>query len=137
MQATHAVTGKWTKCLVMTLAAFAFGLSTHAGAAAEGTGPCAAEVAKFCSGVRPGGGRIARCLKANESELAPACKERIAETVEKLREVGSACGDDTFKFCKNIRSGRGRLLRCLKRHEGELSGECKAKVGKAKTDEQL
>lgn len=137
MNAIHAVTGMWIKCLAVTLAALALGLSAQSGAAAEGTGPCAEDVARLCEGVPPGGGRIARCLKANESELTQACKDNIAEAGKKVREVSSACEDDTFKFCKHVRSGRGRLLRCLKRHQGELSEACSAKLGQAKTDEQL
>jgi hypothetical protein len=44
--------------------------------AAQGQGPCADDVQKFCKDVQPGGGRIARCLKEHESEFSPECKER-------------------------------------------------------------
>jgi len=137
MNAIHAMTGMGAKYLAVTLAALALGLSAQTGAAAQGTGPCAEDVAKLCSDVRPGGGRIARCLKANKSEITQACKDHLGEAGEKVQEVSSACEDDTFKFCKHVRAGRGRLLRCLKRHQGELSEACNAKVGQARTDEQL
>ena len=137
MNSIHAVTGTRAKCLAVILTAFTLGLSTHTGVAAEGTGPCAEDVAKFCSDVMPGGGRIGRCLKANKSEVSQACKDSIAGLGEKVRDARSACEDDTFKFCRNVRAGRGRLIRCLKRHEGELSEACQAKVGQAKSDEQL
>ena len=46
-----------------------------------GTGPrtaCKADVASLCSGVQPGGGRIAACLKQNEAQVSPACKDALA-----------------------------------------------------------
>lgn len=38
---------------------------------------CKDDVARFCNGVKPGGGRIVSCLKEHENELAPQCKARI------------------------------------------------------------
>jgi hypothetical protein len=35
---------------------------------------CEDDIMAFCAGVKPGGGRIAQCLKANESKLSPQCK---------------------------------------------------------------
>src|SRR5690242_11857829 len=34
---------------------------------------CKADVAKFCQGVKPGGGRIVSCLKGRQADLQPAC----------------------------------------------------------------
>ncbi len=35
---------------------------------------CQGDVAAFCANVKPGGGRIAACLKEHASELSDACK---------------------------------------------------------------
>lgn len=40
---------------------------------------CAADVRKLCSGVAPGGGRIARCLATNAASLSSACKDVLAQ----------------------------------------------------------
>ncbi|MEC9367533.1 MAG: cysteine rich repeat-containing protein [Pseudomonadota bacterium] len=40
---------------------------------------CNGDVARFCSGVRPGGGRILRCLDANDAGLTPGCRAGLAE----------------------------------------------------------
>ena len=41
---------------------------------------CKADVEKLCSGMQPGGGRIAGCLKQNEAQVSAACKEALAKT---------------------------------------------------------
>jgi len=89
-------------------------------------GACRADVEKLCKGVRPGGGRIASCLKQHESELSPGCREAIAEAKEKVREFAEACKPDVETLCKGVQPGHGRIARCLKQHEAELSAECKA-----------
>jgi hypothetical protein len=38
---------------------------------------CEADVAKFCQGVQPGGGRIMQCLQGHAGELSSACKTAI------------------------------------------------------------
>jgi hypothetical protein len=38
---------------------------------------CADDVQKFCGGVHPGGGRVIACLKQNENELSPECREKL------------------------------------------------------------
>jgi hypothetical protein len=46
---------------------------------------CAADVKSLCTGIERGDGRIAKCLKENESKLSVECKE-------KLQAAGSARG---------------------------------------------
>ncbi len=38
---------------------------------------CGADIRKLCADVQPGGGRIAQCMKARDSELSPACKSAL------------------------------------------------------------
>lgn len=45
------------------------------GASAEGQNPCLADQQKFCAGVRPGEGRLLKCLKDHDSELSDACRQ--------------------------------------------------------------
>src|SRR5262249_2496365 len=84
--------------------------------------PCADDVARLCPGVKPGGGRIARCLQAKAAEISPACKARI----EQAKEVHEACRADAEKFCSDIPPGAGRVAVCVQQHEAELSQACRA-----------
>jgi hypothetical protein len=109
-------------------------LSLWAGtdAFAQNKGPCADDVAKFCKGVQPGGGAVARCLKEHANELSPSCKEGAAKAKQKVEEFSEACKSDANKFCKQVKPGGGRILQCLKQHENELAPDCKAKMVKSK-----
>jgi hypothetical protein len=99
---------------------------------AQGTGPCAEDMEKFCKGVEPGGGRIYNCFKEHAKELSPACQEHIKEMKAKVREAKKECADDVDKFCQDVKAGSGRIAKCLKQHENELSTECKEVMAKAK-----
>ncbi len=94
----------------------------------QGRGPCAEDVAKFCKDVQPGGGRILSCMKEHENDLSPACKQHIAQVKERVKEAKASCEDDVMMFCKDVKPGGGRIIRCLKEHENELSPDCKAKM---------
>ena len=101
------------------------------GKGGKGEGPCAEDTKKFCPGMQPGGGRIARCMKQHESELSPACQENIKKAEQRLKEFSDECKADAEKFCKGIRPGGGRILACLKSHQSELAPACAAEFNKA------
>jgi hypothetical protein len=113
-------------------AALAAGAFAQAGAkAGKGEGPCAEDAKKFCAGMQPGGGRIARCMKQHESELSPACQAQIKAAEQRLKEFSEECKADAQKFCKGIRPGGGRILACLKSHQSELAPACAAEFNRA------
>ena len=87
-------------------------------------GACKADIEKFCKDVQPGKGQIAQCMKQHAAEFSPACKERIAEGKEKVKECEKECKPDAEIFCKDIKPGQGRIMRCLKQHQAELSAGC-------------
>lgn len=111
------------------LAVFVLCFLLIAGAEAPAAqGPCAGDIAKYCKDVKPGGGRLAKCLKDNEKQLSPACKASIEESKKRVKEAHQACADDVQNHCKDVKPGQGRIVRCLKEHEKELSPECRAKL---------
>ena len=96
--------------------------------------PCAGDIEKFCQGVQPGGGRIGKCLAQHKDELSPGCKARVEEVALQLKGVQQACQDDIMTFCPGVKPGGGRIAKCLKQHQTELSAECKAKIAEARKE---
>ena len=112
--------------VTIAFAVFAAGVAADAGAQQRREGPCAADVKKFCGDVKPGQGAIAKCMKAHEAELSPACRETSKARAEKAERVREECRADAEKFCKGIAPGGGRILSCLKSREAELQPACAA-----------
>jgi vacuolar-type H+-ATPase subunit H len=94
------------------------------------THPCADDLNKFCSGVKKGEGRMAKCLKEHENELSNTCAEKIAGAKEKIKAraklIVANCKDELKKFCKDSPKGHGSKLKCLESHKTESSELCKA-----------
>jgi hypothetical protein len=40
---------------------------------------CRSDIQKLCSGIQPGGGRIAACMREKMSEASPPCREAMAK----------------------------------------------------------
>jgi hypothetical protein len=99
--------------------------------AQAGRGACKADVEKLCKDVKPGEGAIAKCLKQNEANVSPACKDAMAQAHEKMQTFMNACGGDTQQYCKDVKRGHGRVLRCLKDNEAKLSEGCRAAMQEA------
>ena len=111
-----------TRFLVVATALAAAPLAAQTAPASEGLGkPCAEDVARLCPGVRPGGGRIARCLQASAQQVSPACQARM----DQAKEVAQACLADAEKLCSDIPPGAGRVAVCIQQHEAELSQPCR------------
>ena len=108
--------------------------SAQKGAKAGGERVCRDDAKKFCSNVRPGGGRIYNCLTSHDAELAPACREQLAAAKARVEEFAKACKSDADKYCKGIRPGAGRILSCLKGREADLTAACKAEFHRARGD---
>ena len=47
---------------------------------------CADDVQQFCASVKPGGGRVAQCLKVHEGKLSVECKTEIAQLREEHKQ---------------------------------------------------
>ena len=117
--------------VTMALAVFAAGVGAEAFAQQRREGPCAADAKKFCGDVQPGQGRIAKCMKAHEAELSPACREGMKARAEKAERVREECKPDVEKFCQGIAPGGGRIRSCLRARQAELNPACAADLKRA------
>ena len=101
---------------------------------ARGERVCVEDARKFCSDVKPGGGRVYQCMAKHNAELSPPCRERLTEAKARWDEFVNACKADTAKHCKGVPPGSGRVLSCLKGQEANLAPDCKAKFSRASKD---
>ena len=95
---------------------------------------CREDAKKFCGDVRPGGGRVYKCLTDHNADLTPACRDGLAAAKKRADEFVAACKADMGKYCKGIPAGHGRILSCLKGRESDLTPACKAQFNRAKSD---
>lgn len=95
---------------------------------------CKGDVQKFCKDIKPGQGKLYRCLHEHEAKLSAGCKAWYADSHQKLKNwsqnVATACSGDLDTHCKDVKPGGGRLVKCLHDHEEDLSGSCKANFKK-------
>ena len=115
----------------LVFAMFAAGVAADAGAQQRREGPCAADAKKFCGDVQSGKGGIAKCMKAHEAQLSPACQEGMKARTEKVERVRENCKSDVEKFCKGIAPGGGRIRSCLRARQAELDPACAADFKRA------
>jgi hypothetical protein len=93
---------------------------------------CKAELKQLCPDIQPGGGRIKKCIEANEGKLSPGCRQKLqekrAQMKQRMQEVRAACEADVKRLCPNIEPGGGRVRECLRSHATELSPACAQKM---------
>ncbi len=65
-------------------------------------GACRADAEKLCKDVRPGDGRMARCLKQHEASVSPACKDAMVRARQKMQALREACAGR----CEAVLQGR-------------------------------
>lgn len=98
---------------------------------------CLADMAKFCSAVNLGEGRMLACLYAHEDQISEQCDEAVADTSDMLdsfmftlNEALGQCAKDIETTCSGVAAGGGRILSCLKKNAPKVSAECNQSVGR-------
>jgi hypothetical protein len=96
------------------------------GSAANKGGECNADAETFCKDVQRGEGRVVRCLEEHAQQLSPGCRQEMTAMQSKMKGFAESCKDDIAAYCKDIKPGEGRIVRCLRDHEQEISSPCKS-----------
>jgi len=52
------------------------------------------------------------------------------EEHSKADKANNPCAADVQKFCKDVKRGEGRIIKCLKSHQSELSQACSSLLEK-------
>ena len=79
----HPGAGRYRDCLEQHAAELSPPCQAHMAAArarmAAWRQACQEDAQKFCSGVTPGGGNLAKCLHAHHADLSQACRDQLAQ----------------------------------------------------------
>ena len=73
-------------------------------AGAQAKDPCADDIAKFCQDVKPGGGRIVKCLEQNDKGMSAEWQEDSAE----WRENSAEWREDSAEWREKLTRARKR-----------------------------
>jgi hypothetical protein len=84
---------------------------------------CGGDISRVCSGVAPGGGRLAQCLMSQQDKLSPDCRRFVAEA-QSAQSTMFACAVDAKRLCANTLPGGGRIVSCLNRQRDAISRDC-------------
>ena len=97
---------------------------------------CKEDIAKFCSDVQPGNGRIFNCLNNHTREISQACYDSLSSKESEYKNapvrgvdkqavrslLEKSCSEDMAKFCPDAQ--RGKTISCLQLHYKEISDAC-------------
>lgn len=98
---------------------------------------CADDVAKFCSNVTKGDGRVIHCMLAFEDQISTKCDYAVFEAqrnlqraLDRVAEVADACGAEIQKYCGSLPEGGGGVGQCLIKNKAAIKKGCRAAVNK-------
>ena len=91
--------------------------------AQSGAGACRADIKKVCGDIKPGGSRIATCLKDRVADLSDECKARLADVAAARKTCN---GDIEKQQCDT--KGRAQKVTCITKALANLGPECKAAI---------
>jgi len=66
-------------------------------------------------------------VREHLAQLSTECRDFFLRTHERRGEM-RGCREDAAKFCKDVKRGEGRILRCLEPHRAELSPGCASEI---------
>jgi hypothetical protein len=108
-----------------TLVALIVGIVLSVAGPAAAQDACRAEADKFCKDMKPGEGKLLKCLQGHEAEVSDACRARL-NTINQFM----ACVEDIMHFCPGEVPVGGEAIKCLRLHDTDLSTACKNELRK-------
>lgn len=92
---------------------------------------CGDDVAKYCSTVTPGEGRILFCMIAHEDKISMKCdyalysaSRNLDRAIDFVEQAADACWPDIEKLCADVPEGGGHIAQCLISKKTSVSSDC-------------
>ncbi|KAK9797745.1 hypothetical protein WJX73_005342 [Symbiochloris irregularis] len=104
---------------------------------------CSEEISVFCKDVKPGKGRVFKCLQENlaQPQYSQGCKEQVEQRSRTMAEdyrldygVSSACETDVDLNCfaeKSKAHGHAEVLKCLVQSYSNITEGCQTEMSRA------
>ncbi len=103
---------------------------------------CQQDMQRFCSSVTPGGNRMLACIYAHRDQISANCLQslynnapHLQRAIMAMNNVASACQAELQTRCANVPPGSGRVERCLRNAESQLSAGCREALQNMPADE--
>ncbi len=125
---TTRVRGRRLCLAAMVLA----GVVTALPSSAQIVGPCAETVAKFCSDVVPGSGRVMKCLNDHRGDQSIACKDFLEDQNKSLKELNTVCAEEIAVLCNVSPANSVSIYICLEGNYVALKSACRDKLREIK-----
>ncbi len=106
--------------IVASLSVLTFFITTPALA----SGPCREQVKEHCKDVKPGEGRIKKCIEEKSNLFSEDCKAHMASLQKPMANVKEECSSDADSLCAG--KEKKELKQCLRQNRDKLSEDCKA-----------
>ena len=95
-------------------------------------GACESDLKTYCSNVTPGEARTVFCMLAHEDKISDACVDAVFDVADqidakmsKLIRTADACEGEVDKNCEDVRTGKGRLMQCIRDRQDKFSSVCR------------
>ena len=92
---------------------------------------CADDLAKYCSSVTPGEGRLLYCLIAHEDKISTKCDyalysaaRNLDRAIDFIEQAADACWSDIEKLCADVPEGGGRIAQCMIAKKSTTNPDC-------------
>jgi hypothetical protein len=92
---------------------------------------CGNDIRQYCPGLSGDSEKVFMCLSAYETHLTPRCRQGVLEAtlalktnIAAIKYSISACEADADKHCLDVQPGEGRLLKCIRANEAQVSQPC-------------
>jgi len=93
---------------------------------------CAEDLAKFCSSVTPGEGRLIFCMMAHEDKISAKCdytlfdaSRNLGRALDLIEQAADVCWQDIEKHCANTPAGGGHIAQCLIANKATVASDCR------------
>ena len=98
---------------------------------------CHDTLAKYCSTVTPGEGRLLLCLAAHEDKIDSKCdyalfdaSRNLEGALDRIEMTADACWHDVETHCADMPAGGGHIVHCLVQKRADLSPPCQHELEK-------